>query len=89
MAVPQRVRELVVVGLAAALVATFALWRMGLLYGPSAHHVRLTDNTRTAYVAKNLVEGHGYTTNAPSRALHHDANRRPSGELFTPRKPRL
>lgn len=35
---------------------------MDYLSAATAHHIRMTDSTRTAYVAKNIVEGRGYTT---------------------------
>ncbi len=62
-------RELAVVGVAIAMVAGFALWRMGYLSPATAHEVRMTDNSRSAYVAKNLADGHGYTTNDLPAAL--------------------
>ena len=42
------------------LVSVFALWRMGFLQRDLDYH---TDQSRTAYVAKNLVEGAGYASN--------------------------
>jgi len=57
-----RIIELVVCGLLVAAMSIFALWKMGYLSGRSMHEIRMTDNTRTAYVAKNIVEGRGYTT---------------------------
>lgn len=44
-------------------VGLFALWKMGYLSAATADEVRMTDQSRTAYVAKNLVEGRGYSTN--------------------------
>lgn len=61
--------DLVVVAIAVALLSLFALWRMGHLAPSTADRARLTDNTRSAYVAKNLVEGRGYTTNDLPAAL--------------------
>jgi hypothetical protein len=43
-------------------IALSALARMDYLSAKTAHHARMTDNSRSAYVAKNLVEGEGYTT---------------------------
>jgi hypothetical protein len=42
--------------------AVYALSRMDYLDPATAHHIRMTDSTRTAYVAKNLAEGRGYQT---------------------------
>ena len=69
LALPRAVRDLIVVGLAIAVIATFALWRMGYLSPATAHQIRMTDNSRSAYVAKNLADGHGYTTNDLPAAL--------------------
>jgi hypothetical protein len=44
-------------------VALHAFWRMDYFEEESAHEIMLTDQSRTAYVAKNLVEGRGYTAN--------------------------
>jgi len=55
--------ELGAVAVIVLLVGLYALWRMDYLNPATAHHVRMTDSTRTAYVAKNIVEGRGYTTN--------------------------
>jgi len=59
---PERVTllELAVCALLVSVVALLALKRMELLHDTVGYH---TDQTRTAYVAKNLVEGRGYTTN--------------------------
>jgi hypothetical protein len=46
-----------------AIVSLYALWRMDYLGADTTHHIRLTDNSRSAYVAKNIAEGRGYTTN--------------------------
>jgi len=46
-----------------ALLAVYGLYRMDYLSPATAHHIRMTDSTRTAYVAKNIAEGRGYTTN--------------------------
>jgi hypothetical protein len=55
--------ELAVVAAVVLGLALYALWRMDYLSADTAHHVRMTDSTRTAYVAKNIAEGRGYTTN--------------------------
>jgi hypothetical protein len=55
--------ELLVCTLLVLAYSIFALWRMDYLSADGAEHVRMTDNTRTAYVAKNIAEGRGYTTN--------------------------
>jgi hypothetical protein len=61
-----RLRGVVELAVVAAVVlglSLYALWRMDYLSSATAHHVRMTDSTRTAYVAKNIAEGRGYTTN--------------------------
>ena len=55
--------ETAVCGAIVLLVAIHALWKMDYLRADTAHTVRMTDNSRSAYVAKNLAEGNGYTTN--------------------------
>jgi len=45
-----------------------ALRRMDYL-GDNAQHIRMTDESRTAYIAKNLADGNGYTTNDLPAAL--------------------
>ncbi|MCE9576989.1 MAG: hypothetical protein K8W52_27835 [Deltaproteobacteria bacterium] len=55
--------ELAVVAGVVLALSLYALWRMDYLSADTAHHVRMTDSTRTAYVAKNIAEGRGYTTN--------------------------
>ena len=66
-AVPQRRRtQIIELFVCAALVgalAVYGLYRMDYLSAATAHHIRMTDATRTAYVAKNIAEGRGYTTN--------------------------
>jgi hypothetical protein len=52
-----------------ALVSLYALWRMDYLGADTAHHIRLTDNSRSAFVAKNIADGRGYTTNDLPAAL--------------------
>ena len=46
-----------------AVLAVYGLYRMDYLDPATAHHIRMTDSTRTAYVAKNIAEGRGYQTN--------------------------
>jgi hypothetical protein len=56
------VEPAVVVALLLAL-SLYALWRMDYLSADTAHQIRMTDSSRTAYVAKNIIEGKGYTSN--------------------------
>jgi hypothetical protein len=58
-----RALELVVCAVLATALAVLGLWKMDYLNPATAHHIRMTDSTRTAYVAKNIAEGRGYTTN--------------------------
>ncbi|CAN5909566.1 hypothetical protein BH11MYX3_BH11MYX3_20390 [soil metagenome] len=46
-----------------------ALRQMDYLDEATRSHIRMTDESRTAYVAKNLVEGRGYTANDLPAAL--------------------
>lgn len=55
--------ELVTCAVLVLALGLFALWKMDYLSPATAHHIRMTDSTRTAYVAKNIAEGQGYTTN--------------------------
>jgi hypothetical protein len=55
--------ELGVCACLVAVLAVYGLYRMDYLDPATAHHIRMTDSTRTAYVAKNIAEGRGYTTN--------------------------
>lgn len=61
-----RVRAIAIeIAVAAALLTglgVFGLYKMDYLGSSTPYHVRMTDNSRSAYVAKQLVEGHGYTT---------------------------
>lgn len=57
-----RHREVIACVVATTLIACVALARMGLLAPSSTQDVLVFDSARTAYVAKNLVEGKGYTT---------------------------
>lgn len=57
-----RHREVIACVIATTLIACVALSRMGLLSPSSTQDVLVFDSARTAYVAKNLVEGKGYTT---------------------------
>lgn len=45
------------------MLSLYALWRMGYLSADCSYRCHLTDSSRTAYVAKHIVEGHGYKTN--------------------------
>ncbi len=60
--------ELAVATVLLAVISLNALRRMDYL-GDNAQHIRMTDASRTAYVAKNIVEGNGYTTNDLPAAL--------------------
>ncbi len=60
----------IIVGLVLlAVVSLNALRRMDYLGADTMQHIRMTDSSRTAYVAKNIVEGRGYTTNDLPAAL--------------------
>ncbi len=58
-----RVVELFICAVLVTALGLFGLTKMDYLNPATAHHVRMTDNSRSAYVAKNLVDGNGYTTN--------------------------
>src|ERR1043165_9446350 len=58
----RRHRDVWVCALLVTVVACVALQRLGLLH-PNQQDVLVVDNARTAEVARNLVEGDGYTTN--------------------------
>jgi hypothetical protein len=60
--------EIVVCTALVAVVALNALRRMDY-FGEGATHIRMTDESRTAMVAKNIVEGRGYTANDLPAAL--------------------
>jgi hypothetical protein len=60
--------ELAVCTAVVAVLALHALQRMDYV-GDHAQHIRMTDASRTAYVAKNIVEGTGYKTNDLPAAL--------------------
>lgn len=62
-------RNTAMVAVLALVISVFAMWRMDYLGGPRADYVRMTDSARNAYVAKNVVEGNGYTTNEIPAAL--------------------
>jgi len=57
----RRILELAVCAVLVAAIGVFGLWKMDYLGSSTAVHVRMTDNSRSAYVAKNIVEGNGYT----------------------------
>jgi hypothetical protein len=61
--------ELAVCALLVTLIALNALRRMDYLSGDGAQTIRMTDASRNALVARNLVEGNGYTTNDLPAAL--------------------
>src|SRR3954452_7452691 len=61
--------ELVLCALLVLAVAGRALNRMDYLTGDGAQMVRMTDASRTALVARNLVDGNGYTTQDLPAAL--------------------
>lgn len=55
-------RDVRLCALVVTIIACSSLWRLGLT--PSNQQdVLVVDTARTAYVAKNLIEGEGYTTN--------------------------
>lgn len=55
--------EIVACVILVSLVSLNALRRMDYLDPATAHHIRMTDASRSAYVGKNLADGLGYTTN--------------------------
>ncbi|HEY1553399.1 MAG TPA: hypothetical protein VGF94_01135 [Kofleriaceae bacterium] len=55
--------ELAACTVVVAALSVYALWKMDYLGAATAEQVRMTDSSRTAYVAKNIVDGRGYTTN--------------------------
>lgn len=61
--------ELVICTLLVSIVSVNALRRMDYLRDETRSHIRMTDVSRTAYVAKNIAEGRGYTTNDLPAAL--------------------
>ena len=68
----RRLRQALELGaciLLVTLIALNALRRMDYLGADTRGHIRLTDASRTAYVAKNIVEGRGYSTNDLPAAL--------------------
>jgi hypothetical protein len=70
---PRRRRRLAIeLGVCFVLVALLslnALRRMDYLDPDTRSHIRVSDASRTAYVAKNIAEGRGYTTNDLPAAL--------------------
>jgi hypothetical protein len=69
---PSRWRVAIELGLVVVLVgiiALNALRRMDYFAPDTAEHIRMTDASRTAYVAKNIAEGRGYKTNDLPAAL--------------------
>jgi hypothetical protein len=61
--------ELVVCITLVAVVGLNALRRMDYFGSDTAQHIRMTDESRTAMVAKNIAEGRGYTANDLPAAL--------------------
>ena len=59
--------EIAICTLLISIVAVNALRRMD--YFENESHIRMTDVSRSAYVAKNIAEGRGYTTNDLPAAL--------------------
>ena len=55
--------ELTLCAVLVTILSVNALRRMDYLASDTADHIRMTDVSRTAYVAKNIAEGRGYTTN--------------------------
>lgn len=64
-----RRRDIWVCALVVTVLSCAALWRMGLLWPSSAQDALPIDTARTAYVARNIVEGNGYTTNDMPAAM--------------------
>lgn len=61
--------EIVICALLVTIISVNALRRMDYLSGSTREHIRMTDVSRSAYVAKNIAEGRGYTTNDLPAAL--------------------
>jgi hypothetical protein len=61
--------ELGICTVVVAALSLYALGRMDYLGAETMQHIRATDASRTAYVAKNLVEGRGYVANDLPAAL--------------------
>ncbi|HUJ61413.1 MAG TPA: hypothetical protein VLX92_23070 [Kofleriaceae bacterium] len=61
--------ELAVCTLLIGLLSLNAMRRMDYLGADTAQHIRMTDESRSAYVAKNIADGNGYTTNDLPAAL--------------------
>ena len=62
---PERRRiaiELAICTVLVSALSVYGLYRMDYFDPHHADDVRMTDNTRTAYVAKNIAEGRGYVT---------------------------
>lgn len=64
-----RALELAVCVLLVSIIAVNALRRMDYLSADGAQTIRMTDASRNALVARNLVEGNGYTTDDLPAAL--------------------
>ena len=63
------VAELVICTLLVGAVALNALRRMDYLGSQTSQHIRMTDESRSAYIAKNIADGDGYVTNDLPAAL--------------------
>jgi hypothetical protein len=61
--------ELAICTILVGAVALNALRRMDFLGDKTAQHIRMTDESRSAYVAKNIADGDGYVTNDLPAAL--------------------
>lgn len=59
----RRRRDVWLCALLTAAVGVFVLWRLALLSPSTWQDSLVVDSARTALVAKNIVEGNGYTTN--------------------------
>lgn len=59
----KQVGEVALCALLVTLIALNAFRRMDYLSPDTAHMIRMTDASRSAYVGKNIADGKGYTTN--------------------------
>lgn len=55
--------ELAICTVLVTLISLNALRRMDYLSPETAHHIRMTDASRSAYIGKNIADGLGYVTN--------------------------
>ncbi len=72
--------ELAICAVLVTFVSLNALRRMDYFRGETEHHIRMTDASRSAYVGRNIAEGHGYKTNDLPSSLIDFYHRR--GKLF-------